>query len=720
MSIISLTDNSSASLNATVLDTSLIGKTPASVIHFLRADILGAMNQTLDQVQINMVSAGFSFLPSFTLGGGTATFEAGGGLTGEIDLFKPSTSGGSSPLFPADQFGTCIEIGDSIYLALGFQLGVKAEADGAAGLFWIEPVVTSIASAKLYLPFRRNRDGYPTLKDALASLCASYAFPSTIDDLRRMTLGSVLAFDASGTIGFNATLDLLAAVNPTATPGVSQNFGPVSINAGPSVTVGGGFTLSGELEVRIWKKSDSVVQIGYYKKRGASFSLSFDASVAVDVKMGHYDVLAKVYDLLGDSGKLDETWLKNNIPSSVALETESAYEAAVQKKVSIAIDSECDTSITDQAAFSWNFDLSSIDAEGASAFTSAIKGDLSQLMSGNGLPRGISKAGSVFDKLKETKHVFTFNFLGLFDHASVNDSIVDICCKVSEDGQLILTDTAHLTRLAADATPFVKSDQLRKVFAEDCVATVGYVAGCGSLAPSLKVNYSYFDYESRAKVSDLLRFIATAKQLGESVKPDDWAQILQAAAISQQAHFLAELSYDNQTSRELFVNQSSIARIVDDYERIGRVATLNTPGIGLSDAFAPWLDDDSKWKRIRDAGTMQNFFSILGVDQISPPPWAPVSFAWTLHIIFWAAAMHSAGGAFQDLSEFLMSNVGSISWQDPGFTKRRQTFASQLNTAIQKAPLFHDALGLLIMFNAARPTGTRVTIRYGGLSKSYN
>ncbi len=720
MSTITLTDNSSVSVNAAVLDTSLIGKTPVSVIHFLRADILGAMNQTLDQVQINMVSAGFSFQPSFTLGGGTANFEAGGGLTGEIDLYKPATSGNSSPLFAGDQFGACIEMGDRFYLALGLQLGVKAEMTGTAGAFWIQPDITSVASAKLYIPFARNNGSYPTLKNALSTLCSSFAFPSSIEDVRGMGNGSVLAFDASGSVGFNAALDLLAVVNPTASPGVSNSFGPISISAGPSVTVGGGFSLNGELEVRIWKKSESVVQLGYYKKRGSTFKVSFDASASLDVDLGHYDILAKVYSLLGDSGKLDEAWLNKNVPNSVALEVESAYEVAVQKKLSIAIDSECDTSMTDQAAFSWNFDLSSIDSEGTKAFAAAIRGDLSKLMSGDGLPNGISKAGSVFDKLQKNEHVLAFNFLGLFDHASVNDSIVEISSKVSEDGQLILTDTAHLTRLAADATPFVRSDQLQKVFAEDCVATIGYAAGCGTLAPSLKVNYSYFDYKSRAKVSDLQTFIATAEQLGETVKADDWSQIIQSTAASQQAHFLAELVYDTKTARGLFVDQNSISRAIDDYERVARVATLITPGIGLSDVFAPWLEDDSKWKRIRDAGTMQNFCSIIGVDLISPPQWATVSFTWTLHIIFWAAAMHSAGCAFQDLSKYLTSNAGAVSWQDQGFTKRRQTFASLINTTIQKAPLFHDALGLLIIFNAAKPADTKVTIRYGGLSRSYN
>jgi hypothetical protein len=246
------------------------------------------------------------------------------------------------------------------------------------------------------------------------------------------------------------------------------------------------------------------------------------------------------------------------------------------------------------------------------------------------------------------------------------------------------------------------------------------LASCGSLAPSIKINYSYFDYKSRANLADLGQFISIAGRLGGTFKADDWSSIIQSTLPSQQAHFLANLAYDDKAGRSFFIDRNSIARQIQDYEQIGRKATLMTPGIGLSDSFAQWLKDDSKWNQIRDAGTMQNFCSIIGVDQISPPAWATVSFTWAIHIIFWAGAMHSAANAFQNILQYLATNSGSISWQDQEFMRRRQTFASQLSAAIQKAPLFHDALGLLIMFNAARPAGQSVTIRYGGLSRNYH
>ncbi len=720
MANITLTDTSSLSINATVFDDSVIGKTPESVIRFLRSDVIGAMDQTLDKVQINSLSIGFDYEPQFPVSGGTVTFTAGGGPTGELDLYKPAGGGDPSPLFPADQFGTDIEMGNNCYLALSWQLSLSGGATVTPGAFFLAPAASATESAKLYLPFGPDAHGaYPTLKSALETLMGSFSLPSSIDGVKNLPVGAVFAYDSQGTVGFQAQFDVLAAVNPTATPGFISNYGPISVQAGPSITIGGGFSLTGEFQVRIWKKSASVFQIGYYKKRGGSFSVSYDASVGVDVTIGSYDIVSKIYGLLGDSGKLDPAWLKANIPSSVADDIQTAYTTSVQTKLSIAIEEECDSSLTDQAAFSWNFDLAALDRVAQTAFSSAIRGDLSPLMGGAPLPAGITKAGSVFDRMKEETHTFTFNFLGLFDHASVQAATVDLATQVTEDGQLILTDTAHLTRLSATATPFVKSDQLRKVFAEDCVATVGYAASLGHLAPQLKVAYSYFDYESHSHISDLELFLEIAAKLGETGAATDWAGLIQSKISSQSASLLAALCYDSTTGRNLFLDQAANPRSIADLERVGRNALLATPGLELDTEFTKRIADDAQWQKIRDAGTAQNFYTVLGVDVTSPPAWAALSFTWTQHVVRWAPAMHSAGQALQAVTQYLAPTPGTDPLHDQEFLKRRQTFASQLKNAIQKTPLFNDALGLITMYLAAPPASKNVAITYAGKRTAY-
>jgi hypothetical protein len=339
-------------------------------------------------------------------------------------------------------------------------------------------------------------------------------------------------------------------------------------------------------------------------------------------------------------------------------------------------------------------------------------------MSSGHLPAGITKGGSVLDRTSETKHTFSFNFLGLFDHATVQDATLDMSSKVSDDGQLIITDTAHLTRLAATATPFVKSNQLRNVFAEDCVATIGYSVSFGNFVPALKVGYSYFSYKSKAHQTDLQLFVDTATQLGEANAANDWAGTVRSNAVSQAASLFASLSYDGNTGRNLFLDQGN-PRTIADYQEVGRKALLNTPGLGLSSQFVAGLNNPAMWQQLLNAGTSQHFNQILGVDLANPPQWAETSFAWTLHVAFWAAAMHSTGQALQGVLQYLAQNPGIYPLHDTGFLNRRKTFAAQLQTAIQKAPLFDDSLGLMTIFDAATPLSKTVSITYAGITKTY-
>lgn len=725
MPTITLTDNSSLSVDASVADDSVIGRTPLSALHFLSSDVIGALNQRLDAVQIASLSIGFDCKPSFPISGGSAKFTAGGGITGELHLFQPGGDGESNPLFPRDQYGTDIEMGRDYYLALSFQLALSAGADVDAGAFTIHPTASATSAAKLYLPFAPTSGAapaiYPTLKSALETLISKFKLPSSLGDWRDLPIGTVFAYDAQGSVRFDGQLDVLAAINPTASLSKSLDYGPISINAGPSVTLCGGFKLSGDFQVRMWNKDDNVIQLGYYKKRDQTFTVSFDASASVDASLQDYDAIAKLYSLLGSAGQLDPGWLKANIPASVADKVEDAYENAVQTKLSIAIDEECDTTITDQVAFSWNFDRRTVGPEGLSLFTKAINGDLSGLLFG-ALPSGVSKAGSVFDNLKKTKHTFTFNFLGLFNYSSVQDACLQMVVKASDDGQVVITDSATLSRLDATATPLVSSDRLRQVLVEDFVATMGYLSSSGKLTSNLKLDYSYYRYKSRANVSDLGAFVGTATVLlnGSKKPQQDWASVLRLKQSSQSSSLLATLTYDNPTAVRLFLDENSQPRAIPDLQLVGRQALLNTPGLGLNTKFVAFLQDAAQWQKLLTAGSMGGFYDILGINSATPPTWAQPAFLWTRHIIDWSSVMHSAGQSLQSVLQYLDKNPGTNLLADAQFKSLRNSFASQLKAVVQKTPLFNDSMGIITIALAAPPSARSVSISFAGQTRSYS
>ena len=715
MPSISIVDSSSAIVDATILDTSLLGKTPSSILRFVRDDIVGALSQPLDQVQIKSLTLGFNWRPSVIFAGGSATFIGGPTTGGELDLYKPSPDG-KGLLFASDQFGRNVPLEQNFFLALSFHLAVGATPAGTPGAFTLTLVSSAAATAKLYLPFGPAADkSFPTLKHCLETLLSAYTLPSKLDDIIAMPSGAVFTFDTLGSLGFTAALDLLAAVNPTASPGFSAGSGPLKVTAGPSVTVSGGFTLSGEFQVRLWKRDDHTLELGYFKKQGSSFTVDFDAAAAVGAKVGGYDILATVYGLLGDSGKLDPAWLKAHVPDAVADEVSAAYKAAVQKKLSIEFDAECDTSLTDEAAFSWSFDLSPAATTAHTALLEALHGNISPLLTGPP-PAGVTSAGSVLDKIRTTKRAFTFNFLGLYDHASIQEATLTLSTRVSDDGQLIFTDQAHLVRLSADATPFIKAAPLQSVIAEDCVATVGYAAAFGHFIPQLQVAYSYFSLKTNARTSDLALFLDTAAQLLGKDQTGPWAQILQAGARSQTASLLAALTYDVVTAKAIFLDASGNPRDAKDFQSIGRQALLLTPGLGLNPAFTQAMHDDAKWQALLNAGSPDNVYLALGADATNPPLWAKLSFDWLTHVSFWASAMHDAGGALEAISQYLAQHPDLSPIADTDFQTRRQSFATKLQSAIKKTPMFDDSLGIITLSLAATPAHTAATVSYAAQS----
>ena len=50
---------------------------------------------------------------------------------------------------------------------------------------------------------------YPTPKNALETLLGSFYLPSSASDLNKLPMGSVLAYDAQGSVGFQTQLNFL-------------------------------------------------------------------------------------------------------------------------------------------------------------------------------------------------------------------------------------------------------------------------------------------------------------------------------------------------------------------------------------------------------------------------------------------------------------------------------------------------------------------------------
>ena len=714
MPSIALTDTTSASVDATLLDTSLLGATPGSALSFLHDKVVGLLDQPLDRVAINSVSFGFTYAPKISFAGGSGCFTGGGGVGGKLDLIKPDQA-----LFAKDQFGTAVPMNGNYYLALTFDVTASAAPGGTVPACTLKITDSAKGAAALYMPFSKQAGAFPTLKTSLASLLSAYRLPATVADLKAWTAGSVFTFDCGGSIGFKGTVNMLAAVNPTASFGFTDTAGPLSVTAGPSVTVSGSFTLSGEFLVRLWKRDENSVQLGYYKKTGKTLTVAFDGSLGADATAGSFDLVARLYALLGDKAKLDPAWIKAHIPASQADHVSDMFKTAVATKLSLEVNAESDTTFAEEAAFSWNFDLCAGGEAALEALNDALKGKVDPLLEGSALPPGVTAAGSVLDRIRETKRTFTFNFLGLFDHASVNDAAIDLQTKVTDTGQLILTDTAHAELLSAD-TNVVSADKLRQLLVEEGAATVTYAAMVGGVVPQLTVMYGYFKYKSGAKVGDLQEFLAIAHAVTGKDLSAPWAAILGAQRGSQNAYLEVALKYDVNAASALFLKSGALRDPIDYTAAVRQAILKMPPEPAINPTFLKAVRDNSRWEQLLDAADEPNMYPILGVDPSDVPQWAVAATSWVRQAILWKGPMHAAGQAMQSVASYLKAHPGDDLRNDKTFTQLRQSFANRLKDAFAQAPVFPDeASGLLIMLSAAQPAGVALTLNYAGKTISF-
>ena len=79
----------------------------------------------------------------------------------------------------------------------------------------------------------------------------------------------------------------------------------VNVNASASLTVGASFGVSGAYQIRARRLTGKFVELGYYRMKGAQWSVSATASAGVDVKFGKTEFLTKLIATLTGKPEAD-------------------------------------------------------------------------------------------------------------------------------------------------------------------------------------------------------------------------------------------------------------------------------------------------------------------------------------------------------------------------------------------------------------------------------
>jgi hypothetical protein len=700
MSTVTVSDNSSLSLTFPPNPTSALVKylTSSEPINVELTE-----KQSPDAVISHLVPCGLKFTTPVTLGATQDELTIQPGLQGNCaiktgTLFDPKT----------DDFGDSIPIPDGqAYVSASIRASLDAGLTGESGdlQFGFNPGATlALANYRLF-------DSNTKVASAVEALLRDFVIPGDLQDIESMTPGTVATIEGSGSLKFSATASLATATNPLATLTLGS-LPSLSIKPSDALSLGVAVTLTGGYQVRVRRLEGRKFRLGFERKQGEELAVTASASAGVTAGVGGFDLLAALLKAISPDPMVDkdsfgkQTGLTENEVSTIA----AAVKSGIDRSVTLSLCRELDLSAGSTAAFNYEVDLGALDDQGRQAVHKAIDGDLEGL-EGSTLA-GVQRLTSVFSSLREGKHLFKVNLLGIFNFGSVTDLLKNGRLIVDrETGAITIADQETADRIEFTSDNFAKdSGKLRKVLASSVTMTAGYTVG-GIIPPQPTFSASCWSFEfhqatNRQNIQHYLH-IVQALQLMPAATAD--AKLASVSIVPDDKLGPSTLHVDSEYAGGAFegmflqgVPGNKQPRTQDDYENIGRAALASLlPAEDINIERRRPLIDLAVWQAIRavgsapgikqklkDFGIVDDFVGTLIVDDY-------------LLISWWAGAMSAAAKALADLLQFLKGSPKPDP-QDNTFKKTRKALDDAMASVSKDAkPSFGEPWGLLVMAQAS-------------------
>jgi len=172
----------------------------------------------------------------------------------------------------------------------------------------------------IYPLFRTPAAPFPSFRSALAAALGNFSITTTCEAIRTQPVSTVNQTDVGGSITARLTLKQPFHLNALASVNLPFNT-TVDMNPNVTLQLSGAIGITGDFIFRSWKKTDSLVQIGIYKKRGTTLSANFTAAAGIGADIGTSDVLGPLLTrrflaLISPPRALPETTPSPSIESS--------------------------------------------------------------------------------------------------------------------------------------------------------------------------------------------------------------------------------------------------------------------------------------------------------------------------------------------------------------------------------------------------------------------
>ncbi len=591
MPTIPLTDSLGLKVDISFDDKSDAAKFSLQALESKTSEFVAVASKPLDETSFQSAVFGGDFkTPKIELGGNIG-LVVNSGANAAIKVFRET----DKTLFETGETSPDIPVGQGqawIRFALDTSLEIAAGVTSPSG-FGVSGKGMQAREFSVYSRIEAPGGKFPTLKDGIEHALSNYRVTRTASDLRNQIPNTVYEWDVSGSFAIAANYGYPLATNCFSLTGAALASGhALRIAPALNVSLTGVLTVSGEFRGRCYRANGSTLQLGLYKKKETDLTATFRASAGISAKVGSADLISALFSVL-PGANFDAV----QVAEADRKAMQDSLQSAVDQGLSIALNSKCSASKTDEAAVLYEIDLG-VESEAADlAINAALKGDWTVLTQ-------VSAAKQLRNALIET-HEFsgktTLNLLGIYDCASVQD-FVRRCTILhdTESGNITITDKETAQRIAvSSASLAAQDDKLRKVLDQAFLATVVYAVASShtAYAVTIQTTQSLLIYDERSSYASLRKNLL----LGKALQLLTDAELDGIALEKQFKYFRLETraAFEGNDALSLFFEDVAerTPRKEEDLKRLGRdvLITLLDRSSAMDEARKRALQSDAIW-----------------------------------------------------------------------------------------------------------------------------
>ncbi len=705
---------------------------PAPEAEFvLHHDLVAALEQPLASAGKTPLSLGFHFSDKLALGGGKPAITIGARETQAVNVNAKT----GAKLFGDDNpFGDGITVdAGTAYLSLALNgiIDPGLSADDSGITFGFNPASGMGIEFFKRFPLSMSK---PTVAEALGQVIATAVLPAELSDLDRMKPGEIAVVTGNGHFKVSGDMKVSAVPNPLASPKLPLANQPVSVQAGPSIDLGGAFTISGEYRIVARKISDGSVQLGYYRKHGEEWSVSATVEAGLGASFGDTELLEKLITAV--SPKPDEEF---NMLTSGALTKEQIKQihdqitACLSHALGVSLKAEFSASDTHEAAFLYQIETAVLDETGSGAVQAALNGNLSGLTQlerndkGNGvIAPGITMLRSSLKNARERKASLKINLLGLLNFGSVSELIAKgETVYEPVTGELTIHETVSGTSIQALVLPQAQAqEEFRKLRFHALLVTTAYRASRSVGSIELTSSDIYFAFNLNTNEHTISEYLDGMIAVG-LLDAGGKAELMTGFHGSGASTCVIRVEFSDAACEAMFLN-NGIPREETEYEAIGRrklqKLLFPPPGDSLdADRYRRDALTEPVWRQLKALGNPAEFAGAL-------PELAGDSLRLNVvgsdyaAITWWAKTMASAARKLAAVRAFVGQADPGTLHADSRFQTLRDDLQQHMAQVVANSQLhFNLPLGLAALYEAALPNAV-ATGRIGsaGLTKEFS